>query len=256
MKIAVCIKQVPEKNSRYEIDEEKRWVKETYLTYEINESDLYALETALRLKDQHGGEVLVCSLGPDGVERDIKKGLAMGADRGILIHEEGRLTDPFLIASALAKVLEEERPDLILTGVQSDDMAFSQVGVAVAELLGLPHTTIVMKVEVHENMGIRIERELESGLLEVADLPLPAVLTIQAGAYPVRYASLKGIMQAKKKEIKKLALSALSGLPSPQMELLSVAFPEPRKKAEILQGTVPEVVAQLVEKLKKEAKVL
>ncbi len=184
----------------------------------------------------------------------------MGADRAILVRDdEGKVTTPHAVAKVLAEVLKEEEYDLILTGTQSDDWSYAQTGVLLAELLGLPHATIVMKIEADPaQKKVKALREMESGWFQWVELPMPAVLTIQAGISQIRYASLKGIMQAKKKELRNVELSDLNvDLSSvPEVEVLKVYFPVVEKKAEILQGATEEVVEQLVEKLKKEAKVL
>ncbi len=184
----------------------------------------------------------------------------MGADRAILVRDdEGKVTTPHAVAKVLAEVLKEEEYDLILTGTQSDDWSYAQTGVLLAELLGLPHATIVMEIRADPaQKKVKALREMESGWFQWVELPMPAVLTIQAGISQIRYASLKGIMQAKKKEIRNVELSDLdvdlSSVPS--VEVLKVYLPVVEKKAEILQGSTEEVVEQLVEKLKKEAKVL
>ncbi len=184
----------------------------------------------------------------------------MGADRGMLIRdEEGQLNSPHAVAVALAEVLKGEEFDLILAGTQSDDWSYAQTGVLLAELLGIPHATIVMEIQADPaQKKVKALREMESGWFQWVELPMPSVLTIQAGISQVRYASLKGIMQAKKKELRTIELSDLDVDWSsvPQVEVVRVYFPEVDKKAEILEGTTETVVEQLVEKLKKEAKVL
>ena len=260
MKLLTCLKEVPDRDTRYEINAAGTGIRETDLTYEISECDEYSLEESLKLREEHGGEVVILTLGPQRAEKSIRKGLAMGADRAILVRdEEGQLTTPHAVAKALAEVLKPEEYDLILTGTQSDDWSYAQTGVLLAELLGLPHATIVMEIRADPaQKKVKALREMENGWFQWVELPMPAVLTIQAGISQIRYASLKGIMQAKKKEIRNVELSELNvDLDSvPQVEVLRVYFPEVDKKAEILRGATEEVVGQLVEKLKKEAKVL
>ena len=201
MKVAVCIKQVPAKDAPLHIAESGTWIRETDIGFEMNEPDSFALEEALRLKEKHGGEVVVLSMGPERAKQVIKEGLAKGADRGIHIADDKFfLLDPLGAAKSLAAALKKENFDLILTGLQSDDQGFGQTGVLLAELLGLPHATIIMQIEV-QGQRLRLKRELEAGWFQWVELPLPAVLTIQSGINKVRYASLKGIMAAKKKEI-------------------------------------------------------
>lgn len=260
MKIVTCLTEVPGRETRYEILAEGTWIREADLSYEINECDEYALEESLRLQEKHGGEVTILTLGKGRAERSIRKGLAMGADRAILIRDEaGKAASPLPVAAALAGVLKERPFDLILAGTQSDHYSFAQTGVMLAELLNLPHATIVMQIEAQPEEGrIRALREMESGWFEWVELPLPALLTIQAGITQVRFPSLRGIMQAKKKELVRLELDdlelPLESLPGLQIERLY--FPESARKAEILKGDPETVAARLVEKLRKEAKVL
>ena len=260
MKIVTLLKEVPARDARYELSTEGTGIKESDLTYEINECDEYSLEESLKLSEAQGGEVSILTAGRQRAEKSIRKGLAMGADRGILIRdEEGQLNSPHAVAVALAEVLKEEEYDLILAGTQSDDWSYAQTGVLLAQLLGLPHATIVMEIQADPSQKkVKALREMESGWFQWVELPMPSVVTVQAGISQVRYASLKGIMQAKKKEIRTVDLNDLNvDLSSaPQVEVLRVYLPEVDKKAEILEGPTEEVVEQLVEKLKKEAKVL
>ena len=260
MKIVTLLKEVPARDARYELSNEGTGIKESDLTYEINECDEYSLEESLKLSEAQGGEVSILTAGRQRAEKSIRKGLAMGADRGILIRdEEGQLNSPHAVAVALAEVLKEEEYDLILAGTQSDDWSYAQTGVLLAQLLGLPHATIVMEIQADPSQKkVKALREMESGWFQWVELPMPSVVTVQAGISLVRYASLKGIMQAKKKEIRTVDLNDLNvDLSSaPQVEVLRVYLPEVDKKAEILEGPTEEVVEQLVEKLKKEAKVL
>lgn len=260
MKIVTCLKDVPGPETRYEINAEKTWIKATDLSLEINECDEYALEEALKLQEKHGGEVTILTVGRERAEKSVRKGLAMGADRAILVKDEqGRASSPHAVAAVLAAALQGQEYDLILAGTQSDDYSYAQTGVILAELLGLPHATIVMEIEARpDEKKVKALREMESGWFEWVEMPLPALLTIQAGISQVRYVSLKGIMQAKKKEIRKIELDQL-GIDFdslPQLEILKLYFPEATRKAEILQGNAETVAAQLVEKLRKEAKVI
>lgn len=264
MKIAVCMKQVPAKDAPLRLDESTAWVREPDMSFETNEPDAYALEEALRLKEKHGGEVVVVSLGPERVRQVIKEGLAKGADRALHVQDDQfHSLDPLQMATALAGALREENFDLILTGLQSDDHGFGQTGVLLAELLDRPHATIIMEIQARlpdgqvQDARLRVKRELEAGWFQWIEMPLPAVLTIQSGINKPRYASLKGIMAAKKKEIR--AVGRADFLPA---ELAStqktkrVYMPEKTKKTEFLEGKPNEVAAKLVEKLKHEARVL
>ncbi len=262
MKIIVCLKQVPKNDSVLRINEQGTWIQERDLTYEINESDQYGLEAALQLKEKHGGEVIALSLGPQRVQTVIKEALARGADRGLLLEDtafDG--LDAFGASSVIAAAAKAEGFDLLLTGLQSDDYGYAQTGVIAAELLGLPHATIVMDVQAPDGTGaggIRVKRELENGFFQWVSLPTPAVLTIQSGINTLRYATLKGIMAAKKKEIKKLDAAAL-GLDAtalaPRMAFRKVYVPQKSKQTQFLTGSAAEVAAQLIEKLKNEARV-
>jgi electron transfer flavoprotein beta subunit len=264
MQILVCLKQVPEKDSRYKINDSASGILEEDLVFETNESDIYALEEALRLKEKFGGEVVILSLGDERVLKTIKSGLAMGADRAFRLTDPGfRDSDAFVIANAIARTIKDQKFDVIFTGVQSDDWAFGQTGTILAQLLGWNHATIVMEVEVlEEGKKLRVKRELESNLFEVVEIAIPAVLTIQSGINQPRYATLKGIMQAKKKEIRTLNAQELGMTPQElgragsKVEHRKLFFPERKKKAVLIEGTPEEVAKILIEKLHKEAKVL
>jgi len=259
MKIIVCLKQVPKNDSILRINDQGTWIQDRDLTYEINESDAYALEEALRLKEKHGGEVIALSLGPQRVQSVIKEALARGADRGLHLEDvafEG--LDAFGVAGIIAAAAKTEQFDLMLTGLQSDDYGFAQTGVIAAELLGLPHATIVMDVQA-QNGGLRVKRELESGYFQWVTLPSPCVLTIQSGINTLRYATLKGIMAAKKKEIKKLDAASLGVSKEaivPKLGIRRIYFPQKTKQTQILEGSPAEVAVKLLDKLKNEARVL
>ncbi|HET6957843.1 MAG TPA: electron transfer flavoprotein subunit beta/FixA family protein [Vicinamibacterales bacterium] len=255
MKIAVCIKQVPTREWQPRLNDDKTWIRDQDASFEMNEPDAYALEEALRLKEKHGGEVVVCSAGPARVAQVIREALARGADRAIHVEDDGLASaDAFVTSAALAAAMQEEKFDLTLTGLQSDDQGFAQVGVILAEKLGLPHATIIMEVEVTEaSKGLRVKRELEGGWFQWVGMPLPAVLTIQSGINQLRYATLKGIMAAKKKEIKKASVPA--GLTGKQ-KIASLYVPEKGKKTQLIAGTPAEAARELVRKLREEARVI
>lgn len=262
MKILVCIKQVPERDARLRIAADGRSVDTSGVATEINESDQYALEAGLRLAEG-GGEVVALLLGPDAAEEAIRRALAMGAARAIHLNDpafEGG--DASATANALAAAAKQEAPDLVLTGLQSDDAGWSQTGVQVAERLGWPSATLIMEIDRPADGRIRVKRELESGWFQWITLPLPAVLTIQSGIYPVRYATLKGIMGAKKKETKKRTPADLGldpgrvGAAGRRIEVRRLYVPEKTAQAEILQGDAASSAATLVDRLQKDAKVL
>jgi electron transfer flavoprotein beta subunit len=255
MKIVVCIKQVPAKDAPLVIAD-GTWIRETDIGFEMNEPDSYALEEALRLKEKHSGEVVVVSMGPERVKQTIKEALAKGAERGIHISDDKAHTlDPLASAMSLAAAIELEKPDLVLTGLQSDDQGFGQTGVLLAERLVLPHATIIMHIEVQGD-HLRLKRELEAGWFQWVELPLPAVLTIQSGINKVRYATLKGIMAAKKKEIVTITHESLGVAHESTQHIERIYVPVKTKKTEFLTGTPKEAAAKLLEKLKHEARVL
>ena len=256
MKIGVCVKQVPAKDAPLAIVEGGAWIREADIGFETNEPDTYALEEALRLKEKHNGEVVAISMGPERVKQTIKEALAKGADRGIHIADsEFYRLDPLASARSLAAAIKPENFDLILTGLQSDDQGFGQTGVLLAELLGRPHATIIMAIEAIEG-GLRLKRELEAGWFQWVELPLPAVLTIQSGINKPRYATLKGIMAAKKKEITVVDRKSLGVPDAPTQHIERIYVPTKTKKTEFITGQPKEIAAKLIEKLKHEARVL
>jgi electron transfer flavoprotein beta subunit len=267
VKIISCIKPVPDPASRLIINETKTWIKDQDLTFVASEADNYALEEALRLKEKHGGEVVVMSMGGEEAARVLRSGLAMGADRAIhLLDPKFKGADEFAAATALAKGIEKDAKDgpvdLVLAGVQSDDLGTGMTGTMMAELLGFAHATVVVGVEAGDGKTLKVRRELEGGINETVELGMPAVLTIQFGINQPRYASLKGIMAAKKKQFKVWSAADV-GLPDEAVgkagamyEVKEIFIPEKKSKVEILTGTPEEAAAALVEKLRKEAKVL
>jgi electron transfer flavoprotein beta subunit len=262
MKIAVCIKHVPARDSRLRIAPDGSWIEEGDLSWEINEPDTYALEEGLRIKEKQGGEVVVVTAGPQRAAEALKRGLAMGADRAIhLVGDAFTPGDAQVAARALADALQPEAPDIVLTGVQSDDKGYAATGVMLAEMLGLPHSTLIMEVEIGDGR-VKVKREMESGWFQRLELPLPALLTIQSGINQVRYSTLKGIMAAKKKEIRQLPWSgdgagASSGGPTAPSKtaLRQLAFPSKESKAEIFEGDAREAARKLWERLKSAGKI-
>jgi electron transfer flavoprotein beta subunit len=265
MKIISCIKPVPDPASRLIINESKTWIRDQDLTFVASEADNYALEEALRLKEKHSGEVVVISMGGEESARVLRSGLAMGADRAIhLLDPAFKGADEFAAAGTLAKAIEKDGgADLIFAGVQSDDLGTGMTGTMMAEFLGYAHATVVVGVEVNPDAkSLRARRELEGGIIETVELQTPAVLTIQFGINQPRYASLKGIMAAKKKEMKvwssgDLGLAAEAvGKAGAMYEVKEIFIPERKSKVEMIGGSPEEAAAILVEKLRKEAKVL
>jgi electron transfer flavoprotein beta subunit len=253
MKIIVAIKQVPERDAQVAIAADGKWIDEDDLSYTINEPDAYALEEALQLKEKHGGEVVVLSLGPERVTSTLREALAKGADRAIHVEfDETTTLDTLSVARMLADAVKPEAPELILTGLQSDDLGLGQTGVVLSELLGIPHATIIMQVE-KTGAGLRVKRELEDGWFQHVEMPLPALLTIQSGGNKLRYATLMGIKKAKSKETATVTPSVPG---SAAIELARVYLPEKQKKTEMLTGSATEIANQIVEKLKFEVRVL
>ena len=254
MKIIVLMKQVANKDALLRIGKDEKWIEESDLAYVTNESDGYALEESLRLKEKKGaGEVIVCSLGPRRVQTTIKDALARGADRAIhVVVEDVNHLSPFQTARMLADAIKDENPDLVMTGLQSDDNGYSQTGVILAELLNIPHATIVIEVNA-EGEDFRVKRELESGWYQWFTYSLPALLTIQSGISQIRYASLKGIMAAKKKEIKEITPNH-DQFNSAQ-KIQKVYFPLKTKQTQMLGGgDAKKGAVELVEKLRTEVR--
>ena len=253
MKIAVCIKQVPTREWQPRLNDQKTWIREQDVSYEMNEPDAYALEEALRLREKHSGDVVVCSAGPARVQTVIREALARGADRAIHVQDDSLgAADAFVIADALAAAMKDEKFDLVLTGLQSDDQGHGQTGVILAERLGIPSSTIIMDVEV-QGSGLRVKRELEGGWFQWIAMPLPALLTIQSGINQLRYATLKGIMAAKKKEIRKASLP--DGL-QPSQQIVSLAVPTRSKQTQMITGSPADAAKELVRRLREEARAL
>jgi electron transfer flavoprotein beta subunit len=256
MKIIVAVKQVPLRDSQFHVNASGKWIDEADLSFEINEPDAYALEEALRLKEKHGGEVVVLCAGPERAAQTIREALAKGADRALHIAADDLSSlDTLGVAKLLAAAVAPEKPDLILTGLQSDDLGSGQTGVVMAELLGVPHSTIIMQIEAAE-ASVRVKRELEDGWFQHIAMPLPAVLTIQSGLNKLRYATLMGIKKAKTKEIKRLTPAELGGAPAAVATIEKVYVPQKSKQAQIFEGDAKTAAAQLVEKLKFEVRVI
>jgi electron transfer flavoprotein beta subunit len=259
MKIIVLMKQVANKDAVLRIGADEKWIAEDDVAMQTNESDGYALEEALRLKEAKGeGEVVVCTLGLQTAKTVIKDALARGADRAIHVVTDGsNKLSPYQIARAIADAIREENADLVFTGLQSDDASYGQTGVILAELLGIPHATIVIEVDRSSlsDSGLRVKRELESGWYQWFAYKLPALLTIQSGISQIRYASLKGIMAAKKKEIRDVT-AAVEDFASAQ-KIEKVYLPLKTKQTQMLgNGDAKAGAAELVEKLRTEVRVL
>lgn len=257
MKIVVAIKQVPDRDAPVRIAASGSWIDESDLQWAMNEPDAYALEEALLLKEKSGaGEVIVVSAGPERVGSTIREALAKGADRAIhIVCDDLGARDALGVARLLAAAIKPENPDLVLTGLQSEDIGLGQTGVIVAGLLGLPHATMILHVE-KTDAGLKVKRELEEGWFQSIELPTPAVLTMQSGGNKLRYATLMGIKRAKTKELRTVSAIELGADGAPTVVLEKITAPKKQKSTQILSGSAKEAAAILVEKLKTEARVL
>jgi len=256
MKVLVAVRQVPGPDSRLTPNADGSWISEDDLSWEVNEPDAYALEAALQLTEQHGGEVVVMSAGPERAAKAIREALAKGADRGIHIDmEDPRRFDTLDLARLLAAAAASESPDLVLTGLQSDDLGYGQTGVVMAELLGWAHSTLAVAIEL-AGPGLRVKRELEGGWYQQLEVPLPAVVSVQSGISKLRYATLMGMKRARSKEVKRLNTTELGVNPSPRLTVSRVHAPTRRKQARIIEGDPRETAAELVNLLRNEARVL
>ena len=264
MKILVCVKQVPETETALALDRARRWVQEGG-SFDLNDYDRYALEEALRIKDKDAGsEVVVASLGPERASQALRTCLAMGADRAVHLADPAfQDGDPFATARALAAVAKRESPDLLLVGLQAEDDNYCQTGVVLAEMLGLPHATGVMAMSLLPGgQGVRAERELEGERRLVVEMPLPAVVTVQTGINQPRYASLRGIMAAKKKELKALSPADLGldpakvGAAGALVERVDLDHPPKGKGGELLKGTTEEMARELVRRIREKTGVI
>lgn len=255
MKVMVCLKQVPHQDARLDVKADGSWIQEDNIKFEINSYDTYAVEEALRLKDKAGAEVVVVSIGPDRVTQALRTALGMGADRAIHVNDPAAIgADALGTAKILAAIAKAESADMIFAGFMADDGNGASIPPMVAELLDIPSATGVLAMTA-EGDTIKAERELEGGALEVVEMPKPCLIAIQSGANQVRYASLKGIMQAKKKpvDVKSLADLGLAGTvggANNKTAVKKIYMPKKGDSAEILKGSTAEIVAQLVTKIK------
>jgi electron transfer flavoprotein beta subunit len=255
MKIMVCLKQVPHQDARLDIDAAGTWIKEDGIKFEINSYDTYALEEALRIKDAGEAEVVVVSIGPERVTQALRTALGMGADRAVHVKDpEVQGSDALGIARILASIAKSENPDMILMGLMSDDGNFSAVPPMLAELVGVPHTTAALKIE-RSGGNVTVDREIEGGAHEVQELKTPCLVAVQSGLNQVRYASLKGIMAAKKKPLDvktaaDLGVAGKVGAGAAKVKIEKLAPPPKGDRAEILKGSTDDIVKGLVGKIK------
>ena len=256
MKIAVLVKQVPGSETALPILENQKWIDEEQVSFVMNPPDNFAIEEALLIKERTGdGEVVIVSMGPARVQKVIREGLAKGADRGIHLEEDGQIqTDPLSIAKSISSALMDENFDLVLSGLQSDDTGMGQTGVLIGEMLGMSTGTLAMETDVQNN-AIRVKRELESGWFQWVKLPLPASISIQSGLNTPRYPSLRGIMGAKKKEIKVVSPSEHQ-TDAISQSIDKVFVSQTSKQTEMIEGNADSAVTRIIEILKSELKVL
>lgn len=263
MNVIVCLKQVPDTETLIKIKPDGSGIVTDDIKYVMNPYCEFAVEEALRIKEKFGGQAVLITMGPARAVEALRTGLAMGADRSIHLNDpafEG--ADGFATAKVLAEVIKKEPFDLILCGKQAVDDDLAQVGPSLAEFLDLPHVTLITKLEINvEQKKARVEREVEGGK-EVIEVKLPAVFTCQKGLNEPRYASLPGIMKAKKKEVKPINLAAL-GLGTDQVggagsktKILRYIPPPSRPPGKIISGELAECVKNLVKLLREEAKVV
>lgn len=268
MKIVVAVKQIPERDAVVRVAADGHGVDESDVAWTMNEPDAYALEEALQLKERAGAgdagesEVVVLCAGPERVQSTLREALAKGADRAVHVvtpeSGEGSLgeRDSLDVARLLADAVRAEAADLVLTGLQSDDLGAGQTGVVMAELLGVPHATLVLQVELlgsGDGRRIKVKRELEDGWMQHVEMPLPALLTIQSGGNRLRYATLMGIKRARQKEMREVPAAAAAKRVD---EVVKVSTPTRVKRTEMLTGSADEIAATLVERLRFEVKVL
>jgi electron transfer flavoprotein beta subunit len=258
MKICVLIKQVPDKDSSLNIADDHLTLVENNITWVSNESDNYALEEALLLKEKHGGEVIACTLGKDSAKQVLKDALAKGADRGIFISDSSfENLDILSLGKVISSTLEKENFDLIMTGLQSDDQGNSQLGLILAELLNMSHGTLVMGTEIMGDSTIKVKKELEGGWFQWTKLSLPASISIQSGINSPRYATLKGIMMVKKKTVDEVTAGDVSfDALETKVSINKIYVPDKTKETQFIEGSPEEISEKLVEIFKNDIKVL
>ena len=264
MKSLVLIKQVPNSDSPFRINPAGTWIDEGNLTFTLNDYDRYALEEVLRLKDAgKAAEVVALTVGPERAATALRTALATGADRGIHVNDPALAgAPPLAVARAIAAAIKGEDFALIAAGLQADDDNHGQTGPLVARLLDRPCATAVLSLQLVDGGGLRVERELENNQLQVVDLRLPAAITVQTGINEPRYASLKGIMAAKKKEIRTVALKDIGIDPAAirseaaRYRTVRLETPPKGKGAEMLQGGADQVAAELLKRIREKTGVL
>ncbi|MFV0439621.1 MAG: electron transfer flavoprotein subunit beta/FixA family protein [Desulfopila sp.] len=255
MKILVCIKQVPDMESKFKVDPEGLWYDSADLAWRMNEYDEYAVEQAVRLKEQSGGDLTVLCIGADRVKETMKKALAMGCDRGLHVADDAVHTrDPYTIASIIAEFARPKDFAVIFTGMQSQDRGSAQVGILLAEMLGIPSLSTIVEFELGEKL-IRAKRELEGGVKAKVSCALPALVTCQLGLNTPRYPTLPNIMKAKKKELLSVPVADICKV-APLADTTTLYLPKKRGGGLILEGEPAELADRLITILREKTAVL
>jgi len=255
--IILCVKHVPETaEADLKIDSSGKNVEISGLVFDINEWDDYALEEAVRIKEKMGGTVTAITVGPEEADNALRKCLARGADKAIRVTDKSfEGSDGYVISKVLHKVIKDLHFDLVLTGAQANDDGYAMVGPVLAELLGIPHATMVKKIELKEGFAI-VNRELEGGLEEIVEVKLPALLTVQTGINEPRYVSIMAIRKAMQKEIEVLGLADVGlsenevGEAGSWIKIDNIFVPSAEKQAKIIKGNPEEVAAEIAEILR------
>ena len=258
MKICVLIKQVASEDSSLVLNDDKLSLNTSSINFVSNEPDTYALEEALLIKEKYDAEVTVCTLGSDSARQVLKDALAKGADKGMFIsNENSDDSSPLNIAKIIATALKNENYDLVLSGLQSNDQGFSQVGLLVAEYLNTSHASLVMGTElINDCKDVKVKLELENGWFQWSELSLPASLTIQSGINSPRYATLKGIMSVKNKEVKDINPNDFGIELNDAYKTLEKFTPQKSKETETIDGSADEMVEKLIDVMKNKLRVI
>jgi electron transfer flavoprotein beta subunit len=256
MKILGCIKQVPDMESKFKIDDRGTWYAKTDLAWRMNEYDEYAVEQAVQLKEQvKEGDITVLCIGSDQVKETMKKALAMGCDRGAhILDDEVSTKEPFMIAGVIAEYARDKGFDLIFTGMQSQDRGSGQVGLLVSEMLGIAGVSTVVEFAYADGIVVA-KRELEGGVKACLKVATPVVITCQLGLNTPRYPTLPNIMKAKKKELLTTNITELLKVDARQ-ETLKMYFPEKKGGGQVLEGDPADLADQLIKILKDKTGVL
>lgn len=260
MKIGVCLKQVPDTETKIRLNDQKNWISEEGVKFVVNPYDEFALEEALKARDKFQGEVVTVTIGPKRSQEAIRSALAMGANRAVHVVVEDHKLDPLAVAAILKEVIAKEGFEVVFMGKQAIDNDHAQIGLITSEMLDWPSANVVTRLEFSpDGKSMTVEREVEGGARDVIELKLPAVITATKGLNTPRYPSLKGIMDAKKKEIKEISVDSL-GLGadklSAKIALENLRLPAERKAGRMIAGEPKDAAKALVDALRNEAKVL